>query len=103
MLKRWILVGTSATSIAACGGGTVTDAPGPSTPPVDTTTPPVTVQRASITVRIAFDAGDAALAATAGIDASGVTVHLSRSTPGGRPQTCTTVSDDCAFEVLTFD
>ena len=93
MLKRWILVGTTATAIAACGGGTVTDAPGPSTPPVDTTTPPVTVQRASITVRIAFDAGDAALAATAGIDASGVTVHLSRSTPGVPPQTGTTGSD----------
>ena len=83
----WFLVG-----LAACGGGAVTDAPGPATPPVDTTKPP-TVQRASITVRVAIDPGDAAIATTTGVSASGVTVRITRTTPGVPPQTGTTGSD----------
>lgn len=77
----------------ACGGGTVTDAPGASTPPVDTTKPPTTVQRASITVRVTVDLADANLAQLAGISVSGLTVRLTSSRAGDPARTAVTAAD----------
>ncbi len=78
--------------MAACGGGTVTDTPGPGTPPVDTTKPP-TVQRASVTARVTIDPGDARLAQLAGIGVGGLTVRLMSSRPSDPVRTAVTAAD----------
>jgi hypothetical protein len=85
----------AALGAVACGGGTVTDTPGPTTP-VDTTKPPTTVQRGSITVRVAVDPADAALAQQAGIGIGGLTVRLSSSRPGEPVRTAVTAADGTA-------
>ena len=88
-------VGLAMLSVTSCGGGgSVSDGTGPDpTPPTDTTKPPTTVQRAAITVRVTIDPGDATIATTAGVGSSGVTVRITRTTPGVQPQTATTGSD----------
>ncbi len=80
---------------AACGGSSVTDGTSPPVPPRDTstTTGPPTVQRASITVRVAIDPADASIASTAGVSAAGLTVRLLRATPGATPLNGTTTAD----------
>lgn len=87
----------AAFSAMACGGGGVSDTgtdPGP-TPPVDTTKPP-TVQRASITTRVTFDQADAAIATTAGVTLSGLTVRLTSSRAGDPIRTAVTGADGTA-------
>ena len=79
--------------LGACGGGTVTDGAIGPVAPVDTTKPVTTVQRASLTVRVAIDPSDAAIANSAGLTASGITVRLTRNTAGFAPQTATTGAD----------
>lgn len=77
---------------SACGGSTVTDAPGPTTP-VDTTRPPGTVQRASITARVTIDPADAAIASAAGVGVGGMSVRITRTVPGFNPVTAVTAAD----------
>lgn len=77
---------------AACGGSAVTDTPGPTKPPVDTTKPP-TVQRASITARVTIDPVDASLAQQAGIGLGGLTVRLTSSRPSDPVRTGVTAAD----------
>jgi hypothetical protein len=79
-------------AVAACGGGTVTDTPGPVTP-VDTTKTPPTVQRASITARVTIDPADAGLASQAGIALGGLTVRLTSSRPSDPVRTGVTADD----------
>lgn len=79
-------------STTACGGGTVTDTPGP-TSPVDTTKPPGTVQRASISARVSIDPADAAIASVAGVGVGGISVRITRNAPGFTPVTTATAAD----------
>lgn len=83
-------------SVTACGGGSVSDGTGPGpTPPTDTTKPP-TVQRASITARVTIDPADAAIASTAGIAVSGLTVRLTSSRASDPVRTAITAADGTA-------
>lgn len=97
--SRRVLMLACTAAISACGGGSVSDTgtgPGPGpTPPADTTKPP-TVQRASITVRVMIDPVDAAIASTAGIGVSGLTVRLSSSRAGDPVRTATIAADGTA-------
>lgn len=91
VLKGLISSVVAGLMLIACGGSTVTDTPGPTTP-IDTTKPPTTVQRATITVKLSIDPSDAAIATSAGVSVGGLTVHLTRTT-AGTTQTGTTGAD----------
>jgi hypothetical protein len=71
------LVCIAALALSACGGGTVDETIAPVLPPVDTTGG--TVQRATLTVRVAVSADDSALVAATGVSLAGLTVRLERS------------------------
>lgn len=92
-MRRTRAVVTALLMASACGGSTVTDGAGPTTPPADTTRPPTTVQRASITARVVVDPADASIASTAGVTSAGLTVRLVRDAPGSSPLTATTAAD----------
>jgi len=87
LLQSLLVIG-----FVACGGGAVTDTPGPTTP-VDTTKPPTTVQRASITARVTIDPVDASLARQAAIGVSGLTVRLTSSRASDPVRTAVTAAD----------
>ena len=98
--SRPLLKALTTLALAACGGSTVTDMPGPTTP-VDTTKPPTTVQRASITARVSIDPLDASLAQQAGIGVSNLTVRLTSSRAGEPVRTATTGADGAVqFDAL---
>lgn len=87
--------------VESCGGGKVIDVTTGPVTPVDTTKPISTVQRASLTVRVAFDPDDAAIASAAGLSVSGITVRITRNAAGFTPQSATTAADGTArFENL---
>lgn len=97
-----VCLGIAIVFTTACGGGSVSDGTGPVVPPVDTTTPPGgTVQRGTITVRVAFDPADVNVASAVGLSTAGFTVRLTRSLSTDPVRTATTGADGSArFENL---
>lgn len=91
-IMRWPCHLLAVFVLTACGGGSVTDTPDPTTP-IDTTKPPPTVQRASITARVSIDPADVNLAQQAGISVSGLTVRLTSSRAGEAVRTGVTGAD----------
>lgn len=87
------LLATVLVATTACGGSAVTDTPGPTVPPVDTTKPPTTVQRASITARVTIDPVDASLAQQAGFSLGGLSVRLTSSRASDPVRTGMTAAD----------
>ena len=77
--------------IFACSGGVRDSVAPPTGPDTTVTVPPTgTVQRASVTVRVSIDTGDASLAQAAGVALGGITVRLQRTGSGEAPRVATT-------------
>lgn len=76
-------------SALACSGKGTSDAITPPVVPTDTT-PTGPVQRTSYSVRVSIDPADAALAGTAGVSVSGLTVRLTKAGSTNPPSNATT-------------
>jgi hypothetical protein len=96
-----LAVALAAVIASSCSVGTVADSSGPSAPGDTTGNDPGTIQRATLTVRVSFDPGDAALATQAGISVAGLHVRLERQASTSPPSTATTDASGIArFESL---
>ncbi len=76
-------------SALACSGKGTSDSITPPVVPTDTT-PTGPVQRTSYSVRVSIDPADAALAGTAGVSVSGLTVRLTKAGSTNPPSNATT-------------